>query len=496
MRTLWRTTVPAIAAASLLATPAHAVVPMELSAGAAVRSGATPLVYVFVIDGADGDEYENGRLPFIKGLVDKRGTYYTESRAIMVAETNPNHTAMITGAYADTSGIPANDFAMYGNGAASADGCPLEKRTQGPSTTGLAPACVKAQTIFQSTATAGVRDKVTSAGIFGKPKLATLFAAKRSKKKYAADYLWTPCTGSPAPYCRKVPLNSFGYADDDSTMDAVLASVRKGVPTESGKRKKANLTVVNLPTVDVTGHSYGVGKKYRKAVVKADEQIKRFVKQQKKLGLWSRTVMFIVSDHSMATNERKTSLTEVFTAAGIPSSSYLIVQNGGTNFVYLAEPSSPERNDLLRQMRQAALAADPALGIDEALYRDPNPLDGDTVNTLDAVHPGWHLAGPRTGDLVVTQTAGGAFTDPINPVAGGHGGPSTTDNLFTITGGWKGIAKNGALAGQPGPRFDDTGLNPTQAENVDVAATAMRLLGQQPPRDNKGRVLTEAFKGW
>ena len=121
MRTLWRTTVPAIAAASLLATPAHAVVPMELSAGAAVRSGATPLVYVFVIDGADGDEYENGRLPFIKGLVDKRGTYYAESRAIMVAETNPNHTAMITGAYADTSGIPANDFAMYGNGASSAE---------------------------------------------------------------------------------------------------------------------------------------------------------------------------------------------------------------------------------------------------------------------------------------------------------------------------------------------------------------------------------------
>src|SRR5690606_4128627 len=166
---------------------------------------------------------------------DKRGTYYTESRAIMVAETNPNHTAMITGAYADTSGIPANDFAMYGNGASSAEGCPLEKRTQGPSTTGLAPACGKAQTIFQSTAAAEVRDKVSSAAIFGKPNRATLFAANGSKKKSSAACSWSPCTGTPAPYCKTVPLNSFGYADDDATMDAVLASVRKGVPTEKGK---------------------------------------------------------------------------------------------------------------------------------------------------------------------------------------------------------------------------------------------------------------------
>ena len=91
---------------------------------------------------------------------------------------------------------------------------------------------------------------------------------------------------------------------------------------------------------------------------RADEQIKRFVRQQKKLDLWSRTVMFIVSDHSMATNERKTSLTEIFTAAGIPTSSYLIVQNGGTDFVYLADPAAADRDDLLRRMRQAALAAD------------------------------------------------------------------------------------------------------------------------------------------
>ncbi|MCU0279142.1 MAG: alkaline phosphatase family protein [Candidatus Nanopelagicales bacterium] len=470
-------------ALGVVATPAHAA------------PNDKPLVYIFVLDGLDGDLYDQGRLPGIKGLVDKRGTYYQESRAIMVAETNPNHTAMITGAYADTSGIPGNDFALYGNGATSVDGCPLDGVSNGPVSVGLAPECVQAQTFFQSTATKSTRDKVTSAGIFGKPKLATLFAAKRSKKKYAADYLWTPCQSTKTDYCRKTPLNVWGYADDKHTMDAVLASVREGVKSENGKRKKANLTIVNLPTIDSTGHSYGAGKKYRKAAADTDAQIDRFVRQQRKLKLWSRTVLFLVSDHSMDTTPDKITLRDVLIAAGIPAESFIVVQNGGTDMVYLTDRTSPDRFDLLHRMRQAALAAADR-GIDEALYREPNPTDGDAANTLDGVHPAWHLNGERTGDLVVTHATGGAFSDPINPTNGGHGGPFTTDNFFAITGGWKGLVKNGTVSGVADARFDDTQANPGQAENVDVAPTALRVLGLEPPRDNRGRALTEAFKGW
>ena len=499
MSTRTRLTVGAMTAGlalGLAAAPSPASPTTGVSAKAVATSGTKPLVYIFVLDGVDGDQYDKGRLKTLKGLVDKRGTYYQESRAIMVAETNPNHTAMITGAYGDTSGIPANDFNIYGNGAASVDGCPLVTTSSGPTKAGLAPGCVKAQTVFQSTAAKAVRNRITTAGIFGKPKLATLFSAKRSKKKYAADYLWTPCTSTKTSYCRKAPLNAFGYADDKFTMDAVLTTVRKGVKAEKGKRKKPNLTFVNLPTPDVTGHTNGVGKKYNKAVIAADGQIKRFVRQQKKLGLWSSTVMFVLSDHSMGTTDRKVSLTERLVAAGIPREAFSIAANGGTDMVYLSDRTSPQRFDLLRRMREAALSDTGTTGIDEALYREPNPQDGDQAHTLEAVHPGWHLAGDRTGDLVVTQLPGGAFTEPVNPTAGGHGGPNTADNLFTITGGWKGLAKNGTLAGQPGPRFDDTSVNPGQAENVDVAATSMRLLGLQPPRDNQGRTLDEAFKGW
>ncbi|MDQ3609867.1 MAG: hypothetical protein M3459_13370, partial [Actinomycetota bacterium] len=40
----------------------------------------------------------------------------------MVSETNPNHVAMATGAFGDTSGIPGNAFAVYDQQAEAACG--------------------------------------------------------------------------------------------------------------------------------------------------------------------------------------------------------------------------------------------------------------------------------------------------------------------------------------------------------------------------------------
>jgi hypothetical protein len=170
----------------------------------------------------------------------------------------------------------------------------------------------------------------------------------------------------------------------------------------------------------------------------------------------------------------------------------VIVQNGSVDLVYLANRTSPNRYELLKRMRAQALATG---NVQEALYREPNPADGGAANTLAAAHPAWHLDGARTGDLVVTHKPGGAFTDPgsfDNPLTGNHGGPPTRDNFFAVTGGGDGV-RSQSLAGNRDAFFDDTLSNPGQAENVDVAATVMGLFGLQPPRDNSGRFLSEAF---
>ena len=116
-------------------------------------------------------------------------------------------------------------------------------------------------------------------------------------------------------------------------------------------------------------------------------------------------------------------------------------------------------------------------------------------HTLSGARPGWRLAGPRTGDLVVTHDPGGAFSDPglgSNPLPGNHGSPFTRDNFLAVTGGTGGIRQR-SLGGTRSPNFDDTLQNPGQAENADLASTVMGLFGLYPTKDNAGRFLTEAF---
>jgi hypothetical protein len=340
-------------------------------------------------------------------------------------------------------------------------------------------------------------EQVTTPGIFGKPKLARLFATRRAvtAPRYDADHLWAPCEdpGDDTSYCLPVPVNpTTGYAlTDGVVMDEVLRTVRDGVPAD-GAVRRPNLTFVNLPTIDSAGHATGAGAACDAAIAMADAELRRFVDQQKALGLWGRTVLLTVSDHSMDTTAVKSSLRASFTLAGIPDSDYLVVQNGSLDMVYLTDRARPDRDAFLARLRMAALSGTLVGAVDEALYRRPNAFDEGTANTLDGRHPGWRLAGERTGDLVVTHAIGGAFSDPFNPLVGNHGGPVTTDNSAAAIGGGPDVRQQ-QLSGRVAPRFDDTLLNPGQAQNVDVAPTVLSLLGRTAPAANEGRVLWEAF---
>ncbi len=197
--------------------------------------------------------------------------------------------------------------------------------------------------------------------------------------------------------------------------------------------------------------------------------------------------MLVVSDHSMDTTPDRTSLDLRFRAAGLSSDDYLIVQNGSVDMVYLKDRGRADREAVLARMRAAALPA-----ADEALYRVPNAADGGAAHTLAEAHPGWRIAGERTGDLFVTRGEGAAWSDPVNPLTGNHGGPQTTDNTFAVISGGD-LVRQQAVGGVVGPRFDDTLANPGSAQNVDVAPTVLALLGRRAPADSEGRVLSEAF---
>jgi hypothetical protein len=151
--------------------------------------------------------------------------------------------------------------------------------------------------------------------------------------------------------------------------------------------------------------------------------------------------------------------------------------------IYLADRESPNRFELLKRMRETALAVP---GVAEALYREPNPADGKLRHTIEAVHPDWNAAGVRSGDLFVTSEPGVAFGEPTaasNPLPGHHGGPQTRDNFLAVVSGGE-LVKNRTPTGS-GRR--------ASPQNTDIASTVMGMFGLFRADDDRGRFLELAF---
>ena len=460
-----------------------------------------PLVYVVVVDGLDGDRVDAGDAPFISSLMSGhaggRGTYYPESRSVMITETNPNHVAMMTGAYGGASGIFSNVMAVY-HPVANEDSCtptgPVALDKMPREISGENADCLRAETVFAAIDKLGNPDGLLTAFATGKPKLGRIFAGKTADPaKRDVDFIWAPCASGADDdeYCGDVPTNPVsGYAFDDATvMDQVLRTIDEGIGPE---KRRPDLTFVNLHQVDSAGHAFAPGAFYDAAIGMADQEIQRLVQKLQERNEWSRTVMILLSDHAMDSQFAKVRLSTAFEGAGVPADKFLALGKAAVEFVYLADRTAPDRFALLKQLRATALAQD---GVQEALYREANPQDGTAEHTIAAKHPDWRLDGERIPDLLVTAVPGTGFNDPdetSQPLPGHHGGPPTRDNFFAVVGGGA-FVQQAQIGGVRDPIFDDTLLNPQSAENVDVAATVMGLFGLPAPRDNAGRFLAEAF---
>ena len=482
-----------------------------MAAGGPAQAAERPIVYVVVVDGLDGDRVDQGLAPFTSSLIAGDGgqaTYYQESRSVIIAETNPNHVAMMTGAYIDSSGAAGNGYGVY---------APVEENTcraTGPTDYSKAPtltsgedaSCLLAETVFESIKRQGNPHGLLTAGIFGKPKLAAIFAGRNvNPERRDVDHLWAPCSGSlegDEDYCDEdADTNAAsGYTlEDGVVMDEVLRTMEEGIDGPGGEKRRPDFTFVNLPQVDSAGHAFTPGSAYDTAIALADMEIERLVTALKERGEWERSVVILLSDHSMDSTLTKTRLSDVLEGQGIDESTYTVIGNGNAAMLYLTDRTSPDRFELLARMRAAALTSP---NIAEALYREPNPQDGGEQFTIGGVHPGWHAAGERTGDLLVMHAPGGAFldtgegsnplTDVVPSLPGQHGASQTRDNFFAVIGGGP-FVRTRALAGTQAPDYDDTLGNPGQAENVDPAPTVMGLFGLTGPADSRGRFLSEAF---
>ncbi|HYN36432.1 MAG TPA: alkaline phosphatase family protein [Actinomycetota bacterium] len=462
--------------------------------------------FVVVVDGLRPEDVTPVLMPNLTGLVgaectepgDDCATSYEQARSIMVSETNSNHVAMMTGAYAADTGIIANET--------------LNRVTDEAIDTDR-PALNFAETIFDSIESE--KPWLKTALVMGKTKLRDLFDCTRTAggdcgpsddnpEGTTVNHLRADIVGGalePSPDfdpdldCPAEPGTGSGYATNECVMDKTLKILNEEDP---------DFSFVNAPEVDAFSHASGAGSPVALAkVVDADEQIGRLVDRVKESGRWQHSTVIVTADHNFGDtiNPANTIIAEdEFDGAG--PSPFTVVTHGGSASVFLPDlvaTETPDANEqaTLAELRLRALAID---GIEEALYRLPNPADGGSAFTLDTVHPDWNLGGTdRMGELLIVADEQHSIVETIdqdeNVILGEHGHATDRHIPFVVASGGPYLVDQTVAPSVPEAvdQRDDTGILTEQAENVDIAPTIAWLLGVHTPAEGEGRVLSEAF---
>lgn len=464
-------------------------------------------VVVVVVDSLMPHEVTPALTPRLAALK-AAGTFYEESRAIFIAETIPNHVAMMTGVYPDRNGIFSNDY--------------LDFTVTPPEEFDLsAPEKLTANTLFtwidRQCRVSGVAPQIRTAATLSKKYLFEVFAGDAANPalpnespnvfNVQPDSYWNP-QDSPS----YVPSPS-EHTPDTPTMDQALTQLAEDDP---------DFFFINLGDVDRLAHASGADVRSA-ALAEADAQVGRLVDELVALGRWPHTVLFVVSDHGMDYSApgpfdviSTQAALDNLAACTLPMQA--IVSGEGTESIYVLDRTAPqaERQTAQRAARACLLGTQDCAAlcpgayapinwsnIETAWYREDDFLDaaGNMPLSLRAAHP-------SSGDLVLTAAMGAKFgePDPSSPSAqipGNHGHPATFRNTFLIAGGSPWVKPAQSIAPSVASPVPLDRL-PEQSETIDVAPTVAWLMGLRiepegfpdfPARTQgfDGRILKEAF---
>jgi len=455
--------------------------------------------FVIVVDGLRPEDVTAELMPNLTSLLSTPcapdgacATQYEQARAVMVTETNGNHVAMMTGAYAERSGVIANESFDRAAGAA----LPLDQ-----------PELNAAETLFD--AIEAQKPWLRTAAVMGKEKLRDLFDCTRTVEgdcgpamspegatvnHLRPDFVAGATTQPSSDLdCQAEAGTGSGYTNNQCVMDVTLRLLAREDP---------DFTFVNLPDTDAQSHLFGAGSPPAlAAVTNADLQIARLVDELKRAGKWQHSMLVITADHNFGDTATTPPIIMSELFAGVGPAPFTTVSHEGAASIFLTELTDPTRplttaeQSTLKDLRQRALATP---GIVEALYRVSNPEDGGAAFTIDSVHPDWRLGGTaRIGELLITadetHTLAEQRTSGSNIVLGDHGHPSDRHVPFVVLSGGSYVADRTVAPSGPVNEPDDTAALPEQAEVVDIAPTIAWLHGVSTPAQSQGRLLTEVF---
>jgi type I phosphodiesterase/nucleotide pyrophosphatase/Calx-beta domain-containing protein/hemolysin type calcium-binding protein/beta-propeller repeat-containing protein len=472
------------------------------------RSGSAEIpdddlqVYVVVLDGLRPQEVDAARTPFLNELKEG-GTWYEQARSVFLAETLPNHAAMMTGVLPQRSGLLGNDY--------------WERNTepaQGYNHRMLDPTKLDVETL---PTTLEESCDVSSASVMSKGYLWYLLGGGEPPNPDDAawqrrpDYVW----GAPES-------DEYIPDPDDHTPDASV--MRDGfMPWLQSDPPSPRFAFLNLGDVDRAGHidasgattpGYGpapggtVTAFRQAALTDTDTQVRLFVNELKQPAedgstAWDHSVLIFISDHGMdwSTPDHETggqnnvsglvpgitTTNEVRDMPGVAR----VVSGGGTTMFYLQPGTNPAT------VKDVADTLKSVEGIETVATR--TPIAG--YPTLDDLG----MAHPDAGDIVGLNKPGwrdgGFHSTGGNPLPGNHGHAVTQHSTLFVTGGHPALDERPESVDGPVVYDPSKGIYFSRPDggpgNLSVAPTVSRLFGLQGPEGGyDGSPLGKAFDNW
>jgi arylsulfatase A-like enzyme len=266
---------------------------------------------------------------------------------------------------------------------------------------------------------------------------------------------------------------------NDWTTQAMIGPLwAKGVPEFS-------LLWLNEP--DSGQHDFGPGSARALAAIKNnDDNLARVLQVLEAKGARKETDIMVVSDHGFSTIRSSVDLAESLSNAGLKATrefktpptngDIMVVGNGGSTFLYVIGHDKKVIADAVKFLQGWSFTG---------VIFAKQPMEG--TFALSQVH----LDSPTAPDIIISfrwdasaneaGTPGMVITDVsgYKPGQGNHGSlsPFEMHNTFIAA----------------GPDFRAGVVDHLPTGNVDIAPTALWILGLKPPKSMDGRVVTEAL---
>jgi predicted AlkP superfamily pyrophosphatase or phosphodiesterase len=410
---------------------------------------ARPRAIIVSIDGLMPDAYTSPdrrglAVPTLRAMV-AGGAWATSARSVMPSVTYPAHTTIATG-------VPPALHGIAGNRAVD----PLERNQSGwhwyseeirvPTLWQVVEGAGRSAALINWPVTVGARARFVvpefwRAGTADDQRLLRALSTPGLLERVEARFpdLWQKLTPPDVA--------------DAASIDVAVHLIETSRP---------DLVMVHIWMVDEMQHRHGPwSAQARAAIEEADRQLARLVAACRRSRTWDETALFVVSDHGFAASHTLVKLGALLRerglirvdAAGKPTEWRAAVQsNGGTAYVYLADPGDRAAAAELR----AALASI-AAGPDAVLRRVLEPED---LRRLGG-DPGAALAVEAADGFSFADGVDGPWRQPASSV-GQHGYGPDRDAM-----------QASFLAYGPGVRRAALG----QVDLEDVAPTVAAWLG-------------------